>query len=152
MANRYNRKHGLSVSPEYTCWQHIKERCLVPTSQSYRHYGGRGVTVCALWLKFENFLADVGVRPSPEHSIERLDNNGNYEPGNVVWATQAAQTRNQRRNQFITYGGKIQTLTDWANELGLPYSTLSMRLRRGWPLEKALNPVRWSYDMRKEVV
>lgn len=89
---------GISRHPLYHIWQAMKDRCLNPRNSRYRHYGGRGITVCPQWVNsFEQFLADVGEKPSPELSIDRIDNDGNYEPGNVRWATKSQQSANTRR-------------------------------------------------------
>jgi hypothetical protein len=102
-------KHGHSrdgnISPEYTAWDSMKQRCLNPHSTNFRGYGGRGITVCARWMGkegFQNFLADLGLRPSPKYSLDRYpDNNGNYEPGNCRWATRSQQNKNKRPTKAI---------------------------------------------------
>lgn len=95
-----NRKtHGMSLTSMYRIWQGMKQRCFETTSVSYKHYGGRGITICDHWMKFENFLEDMGERP-PGLSIDRINNNGNYEPGNCRWATQSQQMRNTRRSKI----------------------------------------------------
>lgn len=89
--------HGKRVaSPEYSSWQAMKNRCLNPKAEDYRYYGGRGITVCPQWLGFDAFLADMGRRPTPKHTLERQDVDGNYEPGNCCWATRKEQSRNRR--------------------------------------------------------
>jgi hypothetical protein len=108
---------------------------------SYLNYGGRGIIVCDRWLGadgYKNFLADVGKRPSPKHTLDRRNNNGNYEPGNCSWATAAVQCRNRRNNRIIAYKGKTLCAADWAEELGINRKTLYTRLRQGWPVERAL--------------
>lgn len=94
-------KHGLRDSPEYHSWANMKGRCLNPNAEHYDYYGGRGITVCDRWLKFENFYADMGPRPEPKsaYSIDRKDVDGNYEPGNCRWATRSEQMRNTRRKR-----------------------------------------------------
>lgn len=127
------------VSPEYMTWTSIKTRCLNPRDQHYANYGGRGITICVRWRdSFDAFLADVGRRPSPQHSIDRYpDQNGNYEPGNVRWATTMEQAYNRRTNILLTFDGRTQCLAAWAREFGILPSTLGQRLKR-WDLERAL--------------
>ena len=93
------RTHGMTKTVEYRTWFHMRERCEKATHPSYANYGGRGIRVCERWMSFKNFFADMGRRPSPKHSIDRIDNDGNYEPGNCRWATAKQQMSNQRRSQ-----------------------------------------------------
>jgi hypothetical protein len=134
---RYPIKHGLSGSPTYLAWSDMKRRCLNPDAPNYPSYGGRGITICERWLKFENFLADIGEKP-PSTSLERIDNNGPYSPENCCWANRKAQDNNKRTNRLITFNGETRTIKQWADYLGLKYSTLIYRLKYNWPLEKAL--------------
>lgn len=130
--------HGLTKSGTYNSWRCMKKRCTDPTCSEFQYYGGRGITVCARWLQsFENFLADVGERPSRRHSLDRINNNGNYEPGNVRWATPAQQNRNHRGNVMIEWNGRRQCLSDWASQLGIYSTTLAKRLKH-LPLSVAL--------------
>lgn len=89
-------KHSRRPTPEYATWASMHKRCRIKTNPSYHHYGGRGITVCERWNVYENFLADMGRRPSPRHSIDRVNNDGNYEPGNCRWATGSEQINNRR--------------------------------------------------------
>lgn len=114
------------------------QRCENPNHKHYEKYARRGIKVCERWHDFAAFLADMGERPSVKHSIERKDNDGNYELSNCVWATQADQMRNQERTHVIEYDGRLQCLTDWAIEKGLNPVTLSSRLRKGWSIDRAL--------------
>jgi hypothetical protein len=131
-------KNGKPTS-EYDTWSHIKSRCLNPSDKSYRDYGGRGITVCPEWLgSFETFLAYVGPKPSPLHSIDRIDNSGNYEPGNVRWAVRVEQNRNKRNNLIIEFLGESKILVEWAVELKIATGTLRSRLiKYGWTVERA---------------
>jgi hypothetical protein len=97
--NPWNKTHGESEpgTPEYLAWQGMRGRCLNPKNFAWKRYGGRGITICARWDRFENFLADMGRRPSLDHSLDRMNNNGNYEPGNCRWATRAQQNGNRGR-------------------------------------------------------
>lgn len=129
--------HGWSKTPTYRIWYSIRTRCLNPRSAIFCYYGGRGIRI--EWPTFESFLRDMGERPSPKHSIDRIDTNGNYGPGNCRWATDAQQSRNMRSNHFIAHNGKFMVVTDWAKEIGMNRSTLSRRLCAGWPVEEALH-------------
>lgn len=134
-----NTTHGLSDTAEHNIWKGMKARCYNPKDTGYKKYGARGITVCERWINsFENFLADMGPRPSPEHSIERADGNGPYAPDNCRWATRAEQQRNLRSNVWLTLGERTMILTDWAREYGIHYVTLKNRLNRGWPVEQAI--------------
>lgn len=130
------RCSGQSKWPEYNCWQHMKRRCLDPRST---YYGARGITVCQEWQdSFQAFIEHIGRRPSPKHSIERKDVNGNYEPGNVEWATPKTQGRNRRNNVLLEYKGETLCVSEWAERLGIPWYIIGHRLRWGWSTEKAL--------------
>jgi hypothetical protein len=133
-----NSTHGLTDTAEYTAWAHMLGRCYRPTDEHYDRYGGRGITVCERWHSFENFYADMGPKPSPLHEIDRIDNDGNYEPGNVRWATKQQQSRNRSTNRIIEFGGRKLTLIEWSEISGVNRKTISDRLDAGWPTEKAL--------------
>lgn len=94
--NKNRIKHGLTRASEYMTWRNIRARCGNPKSVNYKYYGGRGIQVCSRWLNFENFFADMGPKPSKSHTIERLNNDGNYEPGNCCWALMSEQAKNKR--------------------------------------------------------
>lgn len=123
---------------EYRAWSALKSRCQNPNDHHYKNWGGRGIKVCSSWQVFENFLADMGECPDGM-TIERKDNNGDYEPGNCVWATMRTQRRNTRQNVFLSHVGKTLTVTDWAELLGVPRGVLFQRLRHGWTVERTLD-------------
>lgn len=130
--------HNRSKTPEYTIWSAMKQRCLNPNVKKYDLYGGRGITVCERWeASFEAFYADMGPRPDG-HSIERIDGDGNYEPGNCHWAPIKAQNRNTARNHFLTYAGETLTIAEWAERTGISYRTLHGRVADGWSVQDAL--------------
>lgn len=137
-------KHGHAAgyrnSPEYTVWKSMKSRCESRNHKAYRNYGARGVRVCERWREsFENFLADVGPRPSMRHSLDRFpDGGGHYEPGNVRWATRAEQARNTSRNLHVTFNGETMCVTDWERRQGFRKNTIRMRLKLGWSVEDAI--------------
>jgi len=135
---------------EYQPWYSMKARCRYPWAQSYEYYGGRGITVCERWDGpdgFNNFYADMGPRPSPEHQIDRIDNNGNYEPGNCRWATPKVQIRNRRNTRWLTFRGQSKPIATWAEEMGVNKRTLARRLREGWSAERIMSvPVRRAYE------
>ncbi len=136
---RHGYKTAGKYSSEYSIWSNIRARCRNQNNTQYRSYGGRGIEVCERWATdFLNFLADMGRRPSPDHSIDRIDNDGNYEPGNCRWATRSEQARNRRSSRFIEFNGKSMTLAAWADESGVNMRALHLRLKNGWPLERAL--------------
>lgn len=115
-------------------------RCFNPKTKGYEGYGGRGITVCERWrFSFENFLADMGKRPSAVHSIDRVDNNGNYEPTNCQWRTEKEQQNNKRDCRYITYQGQTKTLTEWSEHYGFKRGVIAGRLALGWTLEQAFS-------------
>jgi hypothetical protein len=126
--------------PEYPIYAAMKQRCYNTNCAEYENYGGRGIGVFQEWRdSFEAFIRDVGRRPSPEHSLDRYpDNDGNYEPGNVRWATIAEQQRNKRNNVMLTFNNETRCAADWADHLGMKRHTLDGRLKDGWSVERAL--------------
>lgn len=139
--------HGLSDRTEYGNWREMNQRCGNPNTAKYPYYGGSGVKVCERWRhNFARFLADMGPKPSPKHTLDRYpDKRGNYEPGNVRWATRAEQGRNRTNNHNITFNNETMCLTDWALRLNMGLKTLSYRLRK-WSLERAMTePVNVSF-------
>jgi hypothetical protein len=135
----------MSSAPEHRIWAGMKTRCYNPNAEHFERYGGRGIAVCWRWRNdFAAFFADMGPRPSVNHSIERRDNDAGYSPDNCYWATQKEQTRNTRRNHRLTWNGDSLTMADWDIKLGFPKDTVKARInRRKWTIERALTqPVR----------
>lgn len=127
--------------PEYWVWRGMKSRCSNPNSASWKHYGGRGIKVCQRWMSsFEDFLTDVGPRTDPSLSLDRIDNNGNYEPGNVRWATPKEQCSNQRTNRIISVGGEKVTVAEAARRLRMSSEMLRCRVLRGLSGDALLRP------------
>jgi hypothetical protein len=137
MAALKARTHGASRSPTYRIWESMKKRCFDKSNKDYPSYGGRGISVCALWLNFENFIKDMGERPEG-YSIDRIDNSKGYEPGNCRWATSLQQNRNRRNNKIITLNGIGKTQSEWAADIGISDATIHKRLKRGWSISDAL--------------
>jgi hypothetical protein len=127
--------------PERSVWRGMKSRCFNPNEKSYKNYGGRGVTVCERWEDFNNFYEDMGPRPSDKHSIDRIDNDGDYCLENCRWATRVEQNRNCRSNRLWVYQGKKQTISMWAEDTGLSYDTLYRRWTLGWEIERILTTI-----------
>lgn len=140
--SRRNRAttHGMTETAEHRCWAKMKSRCLNRSDRGFGNYGGRGIRVCDRWVNsFEAFYADMGPRPTPDHSLERVDVNGHYEPGNTVWTTRRAQSRNRRNNRMVTVDGVTRTLTEWCELVGLAYDTVRRRLDDGMSPDVALS-------------
>jgi len=141
-------KHGESHrTVEYRIWSGAIRRCTSKIDKLYPYYGGRGIRVCRRWMKFVAFIADIertiGRRPSPQHSLDRKNNNGNYAPGNVRWATRTQQARNTRSNRRIAVDGVTRTLAEWAERSGIPYKTVHARLKAGaLPRDAIFQPLR----------
>lgn len=141
---RFSMKHGdagANRSNEYSAWAAMVKRCNNATDPSYKNYGGRGISVCKRWEdSYENFLHDMGKRPSDNHSLDRFpDNNGNYEPSNCRWATVKEQNRNKRDNVYLEYGGASKVLQDWAIHLGVSPPSISRYLKEGKSFEWVYN-------------
>lgn len=129
------RSHQKSARPEFGIWTQMKMRCVNPKNKRYANYGGRGITVCKRWHNFEHFYADMGPRPSPKHSIERVNNDGNYEPSNCVWLLMNLQTANRQNTVKVTYKNQTHHLSEWARILGTTDKTIKCRWLAGKPLE-----------------
>jgi hypothetical protein len=131
------RKHGLSNTSEWRIWAGMRRRCRDERLPQYPLYGGRGIKVCERWGSFDNFYEDMGPRPSTGHSLDRIDNDGDYEPSNCKWATQLEQQNNKSTSHNIEWRGRTQTLTEWCRELGIIENTLRARIRKGWSIDDA---------------
>lgn len=133
-----NTKHSMSNTPEWLSWSRMRYRCYDKTCKDYPNYGGRGITVCDRWLGkngFSNFLKDMGLRPSPKHSLDRFPNNkdGNYEPTNCKWSSRKQQNRNKRNNVWLTYNGIKMILTEWSVYFKINHNSLRYYIKKyGW--------------------
>lgn len=139
-----NKTHDMTETPIYKEWSEMKRRCYNPQDTSYENYGGRGIAVCDKWRdSFEAFYEDVSKLPhfgEKGYSLNRKDNDGNYEPNNIEWATAKEQANNRRSNHLIAYNGKTQTIAQWAEEYKMPYKKLWKRLNTfHWDIARALN-------------
>lgn len=133
------RTHGQHDTKEYKAWLTIIKRCHDASSHNFAYYGGRGITVCSRWREsFIAFFADMGKAPTAKHSVDRMDNNGPYSPGNCRWATAKEQGRNKRNNHFLTFQGQTLCFSEWAEKTGLDHRLISSRIRRGWTTKRTL--------------
>ncbi len=144
-SGKKNATHGHTRakrrSSEYIAWCNMHTRCRNENAENYRLYGARGITVCERWSSFENFLADLGPKPSPRHEIDRYpDNDGHYEPGNCRWTTKVEQHNNKRTNHLLTVDGQTLTVAEWAREANILPVTLHRRIRDGWHSDWVLVP------------
>lgn len=125
-------KHGLVGTREYNSYNAMKSRCLNPSDKRYLRYGGRGISICDRWLEsFTNFIEDMGMQPSRNHSIERVDRDKGYAPGNCIWATKVEQANNKSNNTQIEIDGRTQTMTQWSGESGVNRTVILRRMQRG---------------------
>lgn len=136
--------HHMTGSPEYRSWLAMRQRCAFPSHVHFKDYGGRGITWCHRWDRFEAFYEDMGPRPSLRHSLDRIDNSLGYSKDNCRWATRVQQMNNTRSSRVVAYKGRSQTVMEWSREAGLPYGTLYARIHRfGWTPTRALeSPIR----------
>lgn len=138
-----SRVHGASSKKSFSTWKAMMNRCYSNRNRFYHRYGGRGIIVCQRWHNPNHFLSDMGDRPSPKHSIDRINNDGNYEPGNCRWATVSQQQRNKVNTLLIEYEGRKTPIIELSERFGIRWDTLRYRIRNGWRLEDALRrPVR----------
>lgn len=137
-------KHGLMYldgirRSEYNVWYGMVQRCYNKTHIRYSRYGGRGISICERWKNsFPNFFTDMGCRPSPDHQIERINNDGNYEPANCKWATRKEQANNRASNSVVEINGQKKTVVDWARHFNIDVRTVYNRVSTGWERIDAL--------------
>ena len=129
--------HGRRNTTEYVRWQSMKARCFNKNNKGYKDYGGRGITVCKRWMKFENFYADMGSAP-PMTYLDRINNNGNYTPSNCRWASVRDSQNNKRSVYFLTVNGVRMSLTQWCDKLKISHWTVRRRIKDGWSHHDAL--------------
>lgn len=141
-AGQKSRTHGLTNTPEWQAWVNMRNRCASRHPVFWRKYGARGISVCERWLVFENFLNDMGERPSSAHSLDRINNDLGYSPDNCRWATREEQASNTRINRKITVLGETLTLAQWGRKNGLRADVISSRLKRGESPIRAIRPTR----------
>lgn len=130
-------KHGLSTTNNYGAWNNMIQRCTNPNQTAYASYGGRGIKVCDEWLTFEGFIKDMGMRHK-KMTLERINNELGYSKDNCKWATRKEQANNRRTNVKLEYNGKVMTISQWADKVGLKKDVLKARIERGWSVERAL--------------
>lgn len=139
---RNNTTHGMSQHPIIRTWRHMIARCSNPTDHDYPAYGARGIRVCEEWAgnikAFHDYVSSLPNYKAEGYTLDRIDNDGNYEPGNVRWATQAQQNRNTRKSKIIVHNGESKCLSEWARDTGIHIQTLRRRIKLGWPTEKLL--------------
>jgi hypothetical protein len=134
-----NVKHGGCGTLTYARWKSMMQRCTNPNADNFKHYGGRGITVCERWQDFASFLTDMGACPDKSMTLDRIKGELGYEPGNCRWATKADQNRNRPRAAvMLTHAGYTLSATEWAARMGMPATTLFARLRLGWTAEQAI--------------
>jgi len=138
--NQLKVVHGMSKTSEYKTWGKMKDRCYNKNNDRYHDYGGRGIKVCDRWLEsFENFLLDMGKKPTSRHSLDRVNNNEDYSPENCRWATGIEQARNKRKTLWISMMGETRPLTEWASKFGISPPKVRSRIKIGWENERAFS-------------
>lgn len=135
-------KHGLHTTPEYQAWADMKTRCTCATNKSFRNYGGRGISYCPSWEEFSVFITDMGVRPSPQHTLDRIDNNKGYSANNCRWVVMKTQQRNKRSNVFALFNGEEKCISTIAEDNNVSYGALLKRIKKGESVESAVNTLR----------
>jgi len=124
---------------EYNTWVMMRQRCMNPKNKDFKDYGGRGIRICKRWDSVKTFIKDMGLAPSQKHSIDRIDNDGDYKPSNCQWSTTKFQCNHTRKNVILTHNGESKTLAQWSELLNIKYSTLHKRhYGMQWPIERIL--------------
>lgn len=136
--NSFRLRHGQTGTRAWLAWTEMKRRCFSKHRKEYKTHGGRGITVCAQWMKFEDFFADMGSCPDGME-LDRINNEGNYEPGNCQWANEIQQQNNRRGNVNIEIDGVTMTISQWARKNGVRPRTAAQRIRAGWPARIAVS-------------
>jgi len=131
-------KHGMTNTRIFKIWVGVRKRCTNPKCESYKHYGGRGIKISDKWNNFIDFYNDMKEGYADDLSLDRIDTNGNYEPGNCRWVTQKMQNRNRRNNYIITYNNENKTLSEWSEISKVPYHAIKYRIKNGWDIGKAI--------------
>jgi hypothetical protein len=146
VAKEVHKTHGLSKDSRYLTWVDIHRNCNNPKSKGYKYLGKYGIKVCSRWDSFENFIEDMGSRPSDKHCLLRKDNTGDFEPSNCVWGIYQVKSnsRLEKYHRYITYKGKRKTLSVWCRELRVPRSLVNERLNRNWSFEEAITLPKYS--------
>jgi hypothetical protein len=139
LIGQHKRTHGMTNTPTFRIWDGMLRRCRNSFDARYPMYGGRGISVCERWLKFENFLADMGEKPKGL-SLDRIDNDGNYQLSNCRWTTMRVQSNNRRSNKTLTISGVTRTYAEWERASGLKPGCVHQRLAYGWSAERAVSP------------
>lgn len=152
---KYPVRHGHAkqgmVTPTWRCWANMLQRCSNPKRNDFKNYGGRGITVCSRWLKFDNFLSDMGEKPN-SMTLHRIDNDGPYSPENCAWATHLIQNRNKRSNRVFHIAGLVGCMSELCEHFGISIQTVSSRIhRQGWPEDKAFLTPAWIQSERQPV-
>lgn len=148
-----NTTHGQSKTKVYGLWFKMLSRCRNSDNPDYKEYGARGIKVCERWNEFENFISDIGPRPSNIHTLDRYPNNdGDYEPGNVRWATPSQQARNRRTNRIIEFNGLRKTAIEWSEVYNIDLRVMCNRIKSGWPVHLAITTPASRYNSIKRII
>lgn len=141
----YVTRNKLKAFPR---WRAMISRCFSEGTKAYPHYGGRGITVCERWKSFDNFYEDMG-EPPPGMTLDRINNDGNYEPGNCRWATMRVQANNKGNNRYLRFNGMIKSVADWASSLRINEGTIRARLRKNLPINMVLSQKRCALNSNR---